>query len=205
MGKISGPAVAAAAFGAVFAYAALKGKSVLTVVQGLVQGKAPASAPPANQITDITAQLADSAGNTTSTSTSGTGAGGKAGAAAGGSAAQNQAIARMLAQPYGWSSGAEWDALVSLWNSESGWSNTIWNTSASCGGDAFAFGIPQACGHGVRKAIPGHGSVCPFPAGNAGNPSECGGSNNASAQISWGLAYIKANYGSPVNVPHGGY
>ena len=117
----------------------------------------------------------------------------------------NLAKGKFLAARLGWGSGPEWDALVRLWNSESGWSNTVWNTHASCGGDAYAFGIPQGCGHGTRKPIPGHGSVCPFPAGNPGNPPQCGGVNSAVAQIWWGLMYIKTKYKRPTLVPLGGY
>jgi len=117
----------------------------------------------------------------------------------------NLAKGKFLATRMGWGSGPEWDALVRLWNSESGWNNKIWNTSASCGNDAYAYGIPQFCGHGVHKTIPGHGSVCPFPAGNPGNPPECGGVSSAVAQIWAGLMYIKTRYKRPTLVPLGGY
>jgi hypothetical protein len=60
-------------------------------------------------------------------------------------------------------------------------------------------------GHGVVQSGLPYGTTCPYPSGNAGNPSMCGGTSDAGAQISWGLAYIQQNYGSPVNVPHGGY
>lgn len=191
--------MAAAAAGAVLLWSGVKGTSVSGSLRSIISGQNP----PTGQTRPVTSSFDaagyDAQGNPTNPSNPSNPSGG------GGTRAQNLAIGRLLAAPYGWSSGAEWNALVSLWDSESGWSNTIWNTSASCGGDAFAFGIPQACGHGVRQAIAGHGGVCPFPAGNSGNPPQCGGSNNAAAQIAWGLAYIKANYGSPTRVPHGGY
>ncbi len=126
-------------------------------------------------------------------------------ATVGSTAAHNQFVAKLLAAAYGWNNDPYWSALVRLWNSESSWDNTIWNTSASCGGGAYAYGIPQACGHGERKTIPGHGEVCPFPPGNKGNPPECGGNADPASQISWGLSYIKQNYGDPTRVPLGGY
>lgn len=125
--------------------------------------------------------------------------------AGGGTPASNQALAKLLASSYGWHVDPYWSALVRLWNSESGWRNTVWNTSASCGNGAYAYGIVQACGHGNRKTIPGHGYVCPYPAGNPGNPPECGGTSNPAAQITWGLIYIKQRYGDPTKVPLGGY
>ena len=136
---------------------------------------------------------------------SGTGEGGGSAPPVPANIKDNLAIGKFLATKYGWGSGPEWDALVRLWNSESGWNNKIWNTTASCGGDAYAYGIPQFCGHGVRKTIAGHGSVCPFPAGNPGNPPECGGVSSATAQIWSGLGYIKTKYKRPTLTPLGGY
>ena len=185
---VNGMAVAAVAGGALLLWSGIKGTSPVKGLSNILTGQAPPTTQTEGlQGTGSTGDPVLAASTTGASTGSKTVASSGAAGAAGGSASTNQAIAKLL------------------WNSESSWSNTIWNTSASCGGDAYAFGIPQACGHGVRKAIPGHGGVCPFPAGNAGNPPQCGGSNNASAQISWGLAYIKANYGSPVHVPHGGY
>lgn len=189
--KVDGPGLAAVTVGIIFIYGGIKGYSPLKAFQNIILGKNPNE----NQT---------SSALTSPTGSSGSPGNGSPGAP-GGDAATNQAIAKNVAKSYGWDSGANWDALVSLWNSESNWSNTIWNTSASCGGNAYAYGIPQACGHGDQKSIPGHGGVCPFPAGNAGNPPECGGSSNAEAQIRWGLDYIKSRYGQPTNVPHGGY
>ena len=184
--KIDGPGIAAIGVGVIFVYGGVKGFSPVKAFENIIKGKNPNEGQSTLSLTAATI-TANGSG------------------AQGGTPSQNQAIAKTIAKGYGWDSGAEWNALVSLWDSESGWSNTIWNTSASCGNDAYAYGIPQACGHGAQKAIPGHGSVCPFPAGNAGNPPECGGTSNAAAQIKWGLDYIKGKYGSPVNVPHGGY
>jgi len=190
--RFNGIALGAIATGCVFIYAGIKGYSIPETIKKLIQGQSPAGQV---QTTGLNATAGGTAATSTSSNTG----------AQGGSASANQAIAQQLAAAYGWSTGANWSALVSLWNSESGWSNTIWNTSASCGNDAYAYGIPQACGHGVQGNTGGHGSWCPFPSGNQGNPPACGGTSDAGAQISWGLAYIKANYGEPVNVPHGGY
>jgi hypothetical protein len=97
-------------------------------------------------------------------------------------ASQNQAIAKVLCARYGWSTGQNWADLVSLWNRESGWSNTIKNQSSG------ALGIAQALGHGTSTS-----------AGSLGNeyPSKAANDGDASAQIEWGLSYIKTTYGSP--------
>jgi resuscitation-promoting factor RpfB len=89
------------------------------------------------------------------------------------SAAANQAIARVLAAPYGWSTGQQWADLVSLWNRESGWSVTATNQSSG------AYGIPQA--------LPADKMA------SAGSDWQ----TSATTQIRWGLGYIKDTYGSP--------
>ncbi len=174
-------------------------------VKAVLQGRAvPAAGHAEPAAATLTADIA--AFSTGTAAGGGTGpAAGPAGPAVTATAAHNQSVAKLLAAAYGWNNDPYWSALVRLWNSESSWDNTIWNTSASCGGGAYAYGIPQACGHGERKAIPGHGEVCPFPPGNKGNPPECGGNADPASQISWGLSYIKQNYGDPTRVPLGGY
>ena len=93
---------------------------------------------------------------------------------AGGTAAKNMAIGRMLAAPYGWSTGDEWSSLVALWNQESGWSNTARNPSSG------AYGIPQALPATKMSVL----ALPPV--------------NSATAQIAWGLNYIKQRYGDPI-------
>jgi hypothetical protein len=88
-------------------------------------------------------------------------------------ASGNVAMGKLLAATYGWSSGDEWNALYDLWERESGWNNLADNASSG------AYGIPQA-----------------LPAskmGAAANPPV----SSASAQILWGLSYIKDTYGTP--------
>jgi hypothetical protein len=197
---VSGMAVGATALGGILIYSGIRGAKVSDTLRQLVSGKSPPGQDPSLAISPDFA---------------GTGASGPGGtvpgtpppqpSGMGGNPSSNQNLGKLLASSYGWHVDPYWSALVRLWNSESGWSNTIWNTSASCGNNAYAYGIPQACGHGVSKPIPGHGSVCPYPAGNPANPPECGGSSDAAAQITWGLIYIKQNYGDPTRVPLGGY
>lgn len=92
--------------------------------------------------------------------------------------AANQALGKMLAAPFGWSAGSEWTALVNLWNQESGWNNHAQNPSSG------AYGIPQA--------------LPPSKMGAAANPPI----SSASAQITWGLGYIKSTYGDPIAAWH---
>lgn len=84
-----------------------------------------------------------------------------------------QATARRLASAtYGWG-GDQFSCLVSLWNKESGWNYQAYNASSG------ATGIPQA--------LPG------------GKMASAGADwqTNATTQITWGLQYISAAYGSP--------
>lgn len=86
----------------------------------------------------------------------------------------NQAMAKILAAPYGWSTGAQWTALNSIVMSESGWNNTAQNPSST------AYGIFQFLD--TTWATVGSTKT-----------------SNPASQIYAGLAYIKARYGNPVN------
>lgn len=170
---VKGSYLMLAAGGSILLWSGLKGKSWSAVLRNVVSGQNPANAPVANPITGATAssfagEIAAATGNT--------GAGNK-------TAAANQAIAKVLAAPYGWSTGQEWADLVSLWNKESDWSNTAENPSD-------AYGIAQALGHGPTNQYPGgiYASANPPPTG----------SSNSAAQIAWGLSYIKSTYGDPI-------
>lgn len=80
-----------------------------------------------------------------------------------------QQYAQSKLSGYGWDNQSDWDALVKLWDGESGWSYTALNKSSG------AAGIPQALGHKL--------------------PSNY--KNDPAVQINWGMNYIKNTYGSP--------
>ncbi len=81
-------------------------------------------------------------------------------------------IAMAMLPGYGWS-GSEFSCLNSLWERESGWNPNAANPSSG------AYGIPQA--------LPGSKMA------SAGADWQ----TNAATQITWGLGYIQAMYGSP--------
>lgn len=86
--------------------------------------------------------------------------------------AQAQAYAAGAAAQRGWT-GADWDALVKLWNRESGWS---WSAENKRSG---AYGIPQS--------LPAD-KMAMFGANYR---------DDGAVQIDWGLFYIAQSYGSP--------
>lgn len=178
---VNGSALAITTAGGLFLWSGLKGRSITSVLRELVGGKQPGTTPDypvAGQASALTPAPAAGSGV-------GPAAGGIAGAAA--SVAQNQATAKLLAAPYGWSSGPEWDALVALWQQESSWSNTATGPLAQ---GSHAYGIPQA--------------LPPSKLPKAGQPPSMGGTSDPQAQIKWGLSYIKSRYGRP-SVAWGGY
>jgi hypothetical protein len=85
--------------------------------------------------------------------------------------ASAQAIARSLLPRYGWSAD-QMGCLIVMWNHESGWRVHAANPSG-------AYGIPQA--------LPGSKMAAAGPDWQ----------DNAQTQITWGLNYIRARYGSP--------
>ena len=97
---------------------------------------------------------------------------------ASGSAVQAQNIAKLLTVRYGWApsqDAGQWNALVDLWNRESGWR---WDAKNPTSG---AYGIPQSL-PASKMATAGADWL-----------------TNPATQIRWGLSYIRARYGSPVN------
>jgi len=160
-----GIALGAVAVGGIFAWSGLFNKKISTTIKDLIKGQKPTPGPESNVSNDTVSanqMIIDQAtGNT---------------GAATGTAAQNQAIAKKLAIPFGWSSGNQWDCLIQLWNDESGWSNTAENPSGA---------------YGIAQALPN----TKYP--KAGQPPSEGGSASATAQIAWGLTYILTTYGSP--------
>ena len=90
-----------------------------------------------------------------------------------GTRAQAKAEARYQARRYGWSTGAQWSCLDSLWRHESDWR---WNSN---NGDGYnTWGIPQA---------------------HPGYKMGRGWKTNTTVQIKWGLRYIRSQYGDPCN------
>jgi len=167
--KIPGLPVAFIAAGGVLVYSGIENQPLAALLRGLARGQKPVPGPPE---TFATAATAATVGGAAAGATAGAGdtSAHNAGAAA------NQAIARVLAAPYGWSAGQQWTDLVSLWNQESGWSNTAENASGA---------------YGIAQALPN----TKYPL--AGQPPSEGGSASATVQIAWGLSYIKATYDSP--------
>lgn len=157
-------------------------------VKAVLQGKGLPSAtvtPTADEqaVVNAAQQLAGEQGVTPGTGQANPNALGQAVASG---AAPNQQIGKMLAASYGWSAGSEWNALVQLWDRESGWSNTADTRKSGldpANATVFAYGIPQARPY----------NKMPQPAW----PPDKGGRSDPTAQINWGLSYIKSTYGSP--------
>jgi hypothetical protein len=112
--------------------------------------------------------------------------GGASAAAAITSDTSNQALGnRMAMSGYGWA-GAETTCLDDLWQRESGWSQ--YADTRVTGLDApdaavFAYGIAQARPYSKMP--------------QAGWPADEGGDSDTAVQITWGLGYISATYGTP--------
>lgn len=159
----NGEAVIAGSIGVGLLWAALNNKSLLSTAKDVVKGQKPAPAPVLQA--DVNS----------GTSIPGVTVGIPAGVAA--SSGGNKAMGQLLAAAFGWGTGGEWNALVQLWDRESGWNNHADNPSS------HAYGIPQALPY---TKMP-----------QSAWPESAGGSSNAQAQIGWGLTYIKERYGSP--------
>ncbi|MFT9008362.1 MAG: ubiquitin-like domain-containing protein [Bifidobacterium sp.] len=116
-----------------------------------------------------TASKSTATAKPTATATTSTGSSSSSGRLWEPTVAQAQAYAAGAAAQRGWT-GAEWTALVWLWNKESGWRWDADNASSD------AYGIPQA-----------------LPGSKMGTNWQYDGA----VQIDWGLQYIAESYGSP--------
>lgn len=171
MMAVSGIGIAYGLAGTILLWSGVKNASIQDTVTSFLKGQVPAANPTGAPTIGLDNNSGSGPGSSSgSSSVATTGATGK-------NASQNQAIAKMLAASYGWSTGQEWNDLVSLWDRESGWSNTADN--------------PSSGAYGIAQALP----ASKYP--KAGQPPSMGGSSNSTAQISWGLSYIKGRYGSP--------
>jgi len=151
---INGTAVAAILAGLTFATMAVKGSSPTATIRAWLSGRSPT-------------------GQALTVSPSGVETPPEANVGATGE--QNKALGRILASQYGWSTGENWSALVSLWTRESNWNNKAKN--------------PSSGAYGIAQALPP--TKYPF----AGQES---GGSSAIVQMIWGMNYIKSRYGNPV-------
>jgi hypothetical protein len=105
---------------------------------------------------------------------------------------ENYGLAQLVAGTYGWAGGTQFAALTNVINAESGGDPNATNAQSG------AYGIAQALGHGTSNT---QGTVT-NQYGGYGVPdatARAANSGNASAQLVWMMAYIKATYGDPVN------
>jgi hypothetical protein len=153
---VNGYAVASIGMGGILLWSALNNKKITQTIQDVLQGKQPVP------------------GAVSFASVSGPGGTAANAPQAPATISKNVSLGKLLAAPFGWSTGQQWNSLYALWQRESGWNNHALNSSSG------AYGIPQA-----------------LPAskmGPAANPPI----SSAAAQIGWGLIYIRQRYGDPI-------
>ena len=159
-GKVNGFSVAYATAGGIVLWSGIKGSSISDTVRSVLAGS---TSPPVTEAVTTAAESPSGGGSAAAPAPS----------AANSTAAANQAIGQRLAAGFGWGSGQEWDALVALWNRESGWNNTAQN--------------PTSTAYGIAQFLDTTWST--VGAGKTSDPT---------VQIFAGLTYIKARYGDPV-------
>lgn len=163
--NIPGLPIALIAIGGVLVWSGIENEPVTAIFRTLATGKAPAKGPAETFAVAAQASSSGSAGSGTGSAPPGD---------TGSSTARarvNQATGRILAAPMGWSTGQQWEDLVSLWNKESGWDNLAQNPTST------AYGIAQFLDT----------TWAPY------GPK----TSNALLQIKYGLEYIKDRYGNP--------
>jgi soluble lytic murein transglycosylase-like protein len=159
MPGITGKGLAIAFSGGILLWSGVQGKQVSGALKDIIAGKNPGGA----GNTSIT----DPAGVTVTLQAATTGPG------IGTPAAANEAILKTVAAGYGWGTGAEWNALVSIMNQESSFNNVAQNPTSTAYG-MFQFLDTTWAGVGGVKT------------------------SNAMLQCVYGCKYIKQRYGDPI-------
>jgi hypothetical protein len=190
--KLSGIAIAYGVAGFVLFWSGLKNQTLTVTVTDLLKGQNPAASPEAPPTLGV-----GDANSTTQAPESGTAAGQENVTTPGsGTDAANEALGKLMAGGYGWATGANWTALNYGWGTlESGWNANALNASSG------AYGIAQALGHGTAATKGTVSDAYGTQNGISTATAKAANSGSAAAQIAWGLAYIKATYGSPSQVP----
>jgi hypothetical protein len=156
---VPGLPVAIIAAGGILTWSGIYNQSLSNALGSIISGTAPKAGPQTATDVSQTTETSPAGGTITST-----------GGEPSGSDASNQALGKMMAAAYGWSTGSEWTALNNIVMAESGWSSTVVNPSSGAAG--------------IAQNISGFSSSYQ--------------SGNASQQIAWLLSYIKSRYGDPV-------
>lgn len=181
--EVSGVALAAIGGGAVLAYGGLTGRSPLKVVQQVIQGSAPATAP-------------STALPRPAPSGSGGGGGGQPGG--GGHPVSGNDVHRIFqrtAAQFGWGSGAQWQALNALEMQEAGYQPRVVNSIG-------AMGLAQALNHGTAHTAGTLGNAY----GNQGlsdAQNRAANSGDPAMQSLWMMRYIRGRYRDPITAWNG--
>ncbi len=190
--KVNGFTVAYTAIGGVVLWSGITGTTLSTTFSDLLKGQAPNQ--DQQQVGTPTLDVEDAAGTSSAALPAAGQAAIPSGGSGGGTPSANQALAKLsvvMSHP-SWATGTEWADWVSLWNRESGWSQTARNPQSG------AYGIAQALGHGGAGTAASNGTNeygAQYGLSAADAKSANGG--NAYYQILWGIGYIDTTYGSP--------
>lgn len=183
---VDGPALTTIVIGGVFAYAGIKGKSVLQTAQSFISGAGPATTPQSATIAGIPTNSRGVNANTSVGDvftdippqiTSG----------------NPQAVLQQIAATFGWGSGAQWQALQALEMREAEFNPTKKNPSSG------AYGLAQSLGHHFSGGPASNGINEYGGQGLTPAQSRAASSGDPVPQALWMMRYIRGKYGNPVN------
>ncbi len=182
---VNGIGLGAVAAGSILVYSGIRGKSILSVVAGVVQGQSP---------TNIANTLGIQGSVASGVDAIASGAGAVAGGIADGSVTSSDAktALKQAAAAYGWDTGAEWTALDAIEMQEAGYNPKSTNPSSK------AYGLAQSLGHGFAGGPASNGINEYGGEGLTPEQSRAASLGDPRPQAIWMCHYIKGRYGDPI-------
>lgn len=171
---VQGPPLIAIGVGGVFLYAGIKGKPLLSTVQSILQGAGPGGSSVAGYTPGPAVVEPSDVPPPPVTGT------------------QPVVILQQTANQFGWGTGNEWQALLTVATRESGVDPTARNPSSG------AWGIAQSLGHGfvggpASNGVNEYGGYGLSPA-----QSRAASLGDPKPQCLWMCRYIRDRYGDPL-------
>lgn len=183
---VNGLSLGAVAAGSILVYSGVTGKSILSVIAGVVQGNSPGTIASTLGIHGTPATDAGSLVSSGVDTIVGSNGGGNV------TSSDAKTALKQAAAAYGWDTGPEWAALNAIEMQEAGYDPKSTNPSSR------AYGLAQSLGHGFTGGPASNGINEYGGEGLTPEQSRAASLGDPRPQAIWMCHYIKGRYGDPI-------